>query len=279
MSIACPYDGGCEDRNRYPNGTLFVGEIENGVRYPFGVYTKDESDAKYAPKSVEQTVNEVAASVTGKAEQTDLDALSAVVATKASEAECVDIRARLDALEYTEITISEFTARPNICELGSTNTIVLTWATTKHPLIQTIDGEYVEGDTARYEHVTSSHLYQLIVADGRTSANAAVTVEFANRIYYGTAADLSNVPGLQNSVLSNQKARTIEVTAGAGEYIVYAIPARLGAVDFFVGGFEGGFEEPVTKILQNESGYQETYSVYRSTNAGLGETTVEVKEG
>lgn len=281
MANACPYQAadGFNDRNRFPSDHLFVGEIENGIRYPLGVYTKAESDALYAPKSVEQTVTDVAAAVNGKADQADLTALAAEVATKASEAEAVAIRARLDALEYTEIAISEFTARPNICELGSTNTIVLTWATTKPPLIRTIDGEYVEGDTARYEHVTSSHLYQLIVADGRTSANAAVNVEFANRIYYGAAADLSSVTTLQNNVLSNQKARTIEVTAGAGEYIIYALPARLGAVDFFVGGFEGGFEEPVTKILTNESGYQETYNVYRSTNAGLGETTVEVKEG
>ena len=79
--------------------------------------------------------------------------------------------------------------------------------------------------------------------------------------------------------MSNDKKRTFTVDARAGEYIVYALPARLGAVTFFVGGFEGGFEEPVEQVLTNASGYQEPYNVYRSTNANLGETTVEVREG
>ena len=51
----CPYqaEDGFNDRNRFPHGHLFVGEIENGKRYPFGVYTKEESDAKYAVKQTE----------------------------------------------------------------------------------------------------------------------------------------------------------------------------------------------------------------------------------
>jgi hypothetical protein len=81
------------------------------------------------------------------------------------------------------------------------------------------------------------------------------------------------------STLSNDPQRTITVNAGADEYIIYAIPARLGDVTFFVSGFEGGFEDPVEQILTNNNGYQETYRVYRSTRAGLGNTIVEVKEG
>ena len=100
---------------------------------------------------------------------------------------------------------------------------------------------------------------------------------FANRVYYGAAADLSNVTAL-TGILSNDPERTITVDAGAGEYIIYAIPARLGDVTFFVSGFEGGFEDPVEQTLVNSSGYQEVYKVYRSTNAGLGETTVDVRE-
>ena len=81
----CPYqcEDGFNDRNRFPHGHMFVGEIENGKRYPFGVYTKEESDALYAVKQTED----------------DLADLADVVSQKADESECVDIRARLDALE------------------------------------------------------------------------------------------------------------------------------------------------------------------------------------
>ena len=47
----------------------------------------------------------------------------------------------------------------------------------------------------------------------------------------------------------------------------------------YVGGFEGGFDDPIEQTVVNNSGYAETYYIYKSTNANLGETTVEVKEG
>ena len=103
-------------------------------------------------------------------------------------------------------------------------------------------------------------------------------MDFANNIYYGAASDLTAVTTLA-SVLSNTKARTIDVNAGAGQYIIYALPVRLGTVEFFVSGFEGGFEPPARQQLTNASGYTEAYYVYRSTNANLGRTIVEVREG
>ena len=67
-------------RNRFNPENRFIGDIEDGKRYPFGVYTKEESDEKYAIKQTEA----------------DLVALAEAVGSKADEQECVDIRARLD---------------------------------------------------------------------------------------------------------------------------------------------------------------------------------------
>lgn len=254
-----PYD--METRNRFAPENHFVGDIEDGKRYPFGVYTKEESDARYAVKQTEA----------------DLAALTATVATKADESECVDIRARLDALEYKSMAINSFTASPTTCEMGSSQTISLAWTLNKTPTTQTINGSPVTGNSKQYTGVTGSTSYTLNVSDGQTSASKTVSVSFANRIYYGAAADLTTVTAL-TSLLSNNPERTITVDAGTGEYIIYAIPARLGDVAFFVSGFEGGFEDAIEQILTNNSGYQETYKVYRSTNANLGSTTVEIKE-
>ena len=261
------YCGNCrhdmmDDKNRFQPENRFVGDIEDGKRYPFDVYTKSESDEKYALKNTE----------------TDITALANMIGTKADEAECEDIRARLDALEYEEIGIKSFTAVPSVCEMGSSNTVNLSWTLTKAAEQQNINGTPVTGNTRQYTGVTSSVTYTLNASDGKTTASRALEITFANRIYYGAAADLSAVTGL-SIVLSSVKTRTFSVNAGAGDYIIYAIPARLGYVTFFSGGFEGGFEAPVEQLLTNASGYQEMYRIYRSANASLGETTVEVREG
>lgn len=240
-----PPPPGMDDRNRFSPENQFVGDIEDGKRYPFDVYKKEESDARYAVKQTEA----------------DLAALTA----------------RVDALEYKSIVINSFAAAPPVNELGSSQTITLAWSLNKTATSQNINGSPVTGNSKQYTGVTTSTSYTLNVSDGQTSASKTAYVTFANRVYYGAAADLTTVTSL-NSVLSNDPERTITVDAGADEYIIYAIPARLGDVTFFVSGFEGGFEDPETQTLTNQSGYQETYKVYRSTRAGLGETTIEIRE-
>jgi len=250
-----------DDKNRFQPENRFVGDIEDGKRYPFDVYKKAEADERFAVKQTE----------------TDLTTLTETVNGKADEQECVDIRARLDALEYKNIVINSFSAAPPVSEIGSSQTITLAWSLNKTATSQNINGAPVTGSSKQYTGVTTGTTYTLNVSDGQTSASRSVSVSFANRIYYGAAADLTDVTAL-TSVLSNDPERVITVDAGTGEYIIYAIPARLGDVTFFVSGFEGGFEDPVEQTLTNASGYQETYKVYRSTRAGLGETTVEIKE-
>ena len=208
----------------------------------------------------------------------EFSSLSLAMAAKASEAEAEEIRARLDALEYEKIEITSFTASPAMCEMGSSQTILLAWSLDGSATSQSINGASVTGNSKQFTGVSSSKTYTLSVSDGKSSASRSASVVFANRVYFGAASDLTAVTQL-NSALSNSAARTITVNADAGEYIVYAIPTRLGDVSFFVGGFEGGFEDPAERVLTNASGYQERYKIYRSTNAGLGETVVEVKEG
>ena len=205
------------------------------------------------------------------------ESLSLAIAAKASEAEAEEIRARLDALEYEDITITSFTASPTLCEMGSSQTISLAWSLSKAATSQSIDGVSVSGNNKQIANVTSGKTYTLSVSDGKSSSTKSTSVVFANRVYFGAATDLTTVTQL-NSALSSSAARTITVDAGTGKYVVYAIPSRLGNVSFFVSGFEGGFEAPVEQTITNASGYSETYKVYRSTNAGLGETTVEIKE-
>ncbi|MBP5433487.1 hypothetical protein [Ruminococcus sp.] len=244
-------------KNRFNPENRFIGDIEDGKRYPFGCYSKEEADAKFALK-------------------TDLDILTADVTV--IKGQIIDILRRLDALEYKAINIQSFVASPATIERGSNATVNLTWSLNKEAITQTINGSAVQGTSMQVTGISETTSFRLEVSDGDTQATKTAIVTAANQIYYGAAADFSIVTSL-TKVLSDNKKRTITVNAGAGQYIIYAYPARLGNVSFWVDNFEGGFEPAVEQSITNESGYTETYKLYRSTNANLGETTVEIKEG
>ena len=187
--------------------------------------------------------------------------------------EMTDVLARLDALEYEPVKINSFTASPTTCEMGSSNSISLSWAISKAANL-TINGATVTGSSYTATGVTSNQTFTLAATDGTTTDSKSVSVGFANQIYWGAASDTSAVASLSNKTLSNTKSRTITVNAASGNYIIYALPKRLGTVTFKVNGFDGGFSSPEEKNITNASGYTEAYYVYKSTNANLGNTTV-----
>lgn len=118
---------------------------------------------------------------------------------------------------------------------------------------------------------------------GSSTLTTSTSSTLINSLYYGVTTAASgyseaDVEGLANSTITNDNTQTwSEVTAAAGEYLLFAFPVRLGSVVFYVGGFEGGFESPETVSVTNVNGYTEDYYVWRSTNSGLGATTVETR--
>lgn len=150
----------------------------------------------------------------------------------------------------------------------------------------TLTGGSFEGPTVTTEGVSypvvgGNRSFVLHATDGSDSDTDANTYYFYNRRFWGATSTSgsyteADIEGLSGNELSNSRAKTFTVNAGAGEYIVYSYPTRLGTATFTVGGFEGGFESPELVSVTNSSGYTETYYVYRSTNASLGSTTVVV---
>lgn len=132
------------------------------------------------------------------------------------------------------------------------------------------------GYTENYKVYRSTNL-----SLGNSTLVTSTTSNLINSIYWGqlTKTDSytgSDVTSLASNAASNSKGRTITETVVDPFYIIYALPVRLGTVTFFVGGFEGGFMPPETVSVTNVNGYSENYYVYRSTNKGLGLTTVVV---
>ena len=67
------------------------------------------------------------------------------------------------------------------------------------------------------------------------------------------------------------------ITAGAGQYILFAWPARLADPTFWVGGQQGGFTKQAAANYTNPNGYLESYNFFTSNQANLGATVVTTK--
>ncbi len=189
-------------------------------------------------------------------------------------------------LLYEPISITAFKHSAGTKEMGSTVTeVTLSWSVSRTPTALELDGESVDPAlTAKALTgltVTENRTWKLTATDERGAvATKTATLSFLNGVYYGAGAapaalDSAFILGLTKTLTSTRK-RTVTVDAGQGEYIWYALPVRLGACTFKVGGFEGGFGLIAEQDFTNAMGYTEPYYIYRSGQAGLGSTTVEV---
>lgn len=193
-----------------------------------------------------------------------------------------------DEFEYVPIAITSFTNNKNTVEMGTKITdVILNWALNKDPKTMTIDSESITPLTTRTktyngQNITTNKTYTLKVTDEKdASATKTTSITFLNGVYWGAKAapgsyDSAFILGLSKGLQSN-KNKTFTVDAAAGQHIFYALPARYGACTFNVGGFDGGFTKVSTIEFTNASGYKENYDIYKSVNAGLGNTTVTVK--
>ena len=119
--------------------------------------------------------------------------------------------------------------------------------------------------------------------DGQ-SKTKDVTIYYYNERLWGvsavddidTQAEIDTFRTAQNKELSNSRAKSFTVTAGANEYIYYILREALGTPVFTVGGFEGGFSKTGDFNWENPRGFTEAYDIWRSDNHSLGETTVVV---
>ena len=174
---------------------------------------------------------------------------------------------------------------PATVEQGATQTTAtVKWATNKTPVSVTVEGESVSPDATSKEltglSITAEKTFTVVAADSRGSQTFTAVMRFCNGVYTGAAAAPAAVDSAfirtLTKTLQSGRSRTFTVNAAAGQYIWYACPAGYGTPVFNVGGFDGGFSKVATLDYTNPSGYTESYQVWRSDNAGLGQTTVKV---
>lgn len=134
---------------------------------------------------------------------------------------------------------------------------------------------------------SSIHTYSLSVVGSITftlsaafPTNTSITtknITWLERLYYGTTTSFTSVTALSNSSLVSSRNGTYTITAGTGQYIIFAIPANLGTPAFYVGGFSGGITLLTTTNVTNTYSDTLSYNIYQSDNVSLGTITVQIQ--
>lgn len=196
---------------------------------------------------------------------------------------------------YKPMSINSFSHNAGILELGaSLSDITFMWNLNKTPnkltltagkqtntLSNTQTGDSLISFDSPLKATTS---FTLTAQDSKNKiATKTTSVQFLNGKYYGvstvnTDGEINDafIKGLTKQ-LTTGRTGSFTVNATVGQYIYFAIPSSFGVPVFNVGGFDGGFNKIKTFNFTNASGHAENYDVYKSTNAGLGSTTVVVK--
>lgn len=193
-----------------------------------------------------------------------------------------NVKSALDTLLYFDTEAVFNTSTSSINEMGTIlNDVVFSWTYNKPTIVaQNIDGTPIAKTSRSYKYptpISDNKTVRLSYNDGTKEGHVELSFTFLNNVYYGAISDLSdsNILGLTKQLASGKK-MTINVNANDNQHIAFALPVRFGTPKFMVGGFEGGFVKDREVSLTNNSGYTETYAIWKSVRAGLGVTTVNI---
>ena len=189
----------------------------------------------------------------------------------------------LDQLLYKELTIQS-TVTPNIAEIGETvPEVKFSWKYNKNVTQQSFDGTDIGLDIREValQDVTSTTSKSLQAFDGENTKKVVMSITFKLASYYGVS---ESTPTNSEEIISRftrdlnfYKGSSVTITAQDNQYIYLMLPKSMGQVQFYVGGFEGGFQIVDPNFQFTKNGVTSSYILYKSDNPGLGTTTINTK--
>ena len=189
----------------------------------------------------------------------------------------------LDQLLYKELTIQS-TVTPNIAEIGETvPEVKFSWKYNKNVTQQSFDGTDIGLDIREValQDVTSTTSKSLQAFDGKNTKKVLMSITFKLASYYGVS---ESTPTNSEEIISRftrdlnfYKGSSVTITAQDNQYIYLMLPKSMGQVQFYVGGFEGGFQIVNPNFQFTKNGVTNSYILYKSDNPGLGTTTINTK--
>ena len=207
--------------------------------------------------------------------------------------DCTNVKLAIDKLfekvDYTEPVITSLTMSPSttVYEIGHTiavNALTFVWALNKNVTSVAFDGTSLTASlrtTKNTAIVSSNKTFTLTVSDGQKTTSKSLSISFQPKIYYGSSNKTSGfdsafVLSLANSRLCSSRIGSFIMTAGTDEYAYICIPARYGTPSVKIGGFDTELVLTGTISNKNESGYTESYNIYRTGQKNLGTITMEI---
>lgn len=193
-------------------------------------------------------------------------------------------------MTYRPISLQSVTVSPDIVEAGSTNAVTVYWTADQVPATMSIDGipsnPSNQTGSQVFTNIQYDRTFVVSVTDHGTDTIApytstkAATVRFFNGIYFGASTEpyeytSAFVLTLPTKRLQASPAGSFTVNPGDAQYIFFACPSNFNPI-FNVNGFSGGFAVAATINFTNAYGHTIAYTIYRSANANLGNTTVTV---
>ena len=189
-------------------------------------------------------------------------------------------------------------------ELGSKNTFTLEWTFSQDVSSVTINDEAQTASSKGSKQITIEYKpqtpangefkYKVVGTrkDGKKeSKDATCTINFHNRFYWGYALDsrsslnddieeafVKNLSKTGSKGFGSSRSISFSIKCPKDNYIWYAYPKRfgLGNMSMAPSGssmyLPGGFEDPKSVSITNDSNYTEEYYVYRSINPELNQT-------
>lgn len=216
------------------------------------------------------------------------------VQNKVIYAELEALREEMGGLSYVPIDIISFTTDPYY-EKGFVmkSILIFDWELTKVPNTLTIEGLNADANTitpsqkgqiqtSSYPAMSEDTTFTLVATDAKGEDRMDFTVKFVLPIFYGvvtldsTSTIDATILNSLTSVLSETRETMFTVAPGISEYIIFASPVDYGECSFKVGGFDGGFAKAATVSRTNTYNVSAEYYIYKSSNANLGTTTVQV---
>ena len=196
------------------------------------------------------------------------------------------IMAKVDYIK-PEITSFTLTAQA-VYEVGEkVSNIVFNWTTNKDITTQTLTGcplADANVRTATYTNdITSNKTFTLTIGDGQNTTSKDISIEFRNKIYYGSATipasfDSAFILGLSKNQFATSKSGSFDITVGSNEYGFIAFPSSFGTLSSVkIGGFDTDVISCGTISFTNASGGTTNYNIYRTGRHSLGAITMEIK--
>lgn len=186
------------------------------------------------------------------------------------------------------IRVEKVEFSPRLAEAGTPVVSVnLKWESNVIPSEVTIDGTKYEAYTNSGTHIipvawTNDSTMSLTLKDAAGySDKVIVPFKFVNGIYYGVATE----PETLNTAFIRSLTKKLTVSPSVefdsdttGEQFVWFIcPAEYVGLKFYMDSMVGGFHHIQDLSYENELGFTEDYSIYRSDYSGLGEIKVEIR--